>query len=136
MQVQIIVDTVCVFCNICLSSLFFISDFYLTTLPSPEVGMAPRYTLSEHHPAVSPLLQPLEGPCISTGRGAPRTSVPAYCCHNRYLQYGLGRYMQQAGSLGALDGAPTALAHQLPRAVDSASSLYGSSGHCCWASTC
>ncbi len=31
--------------------------------------------------------------------------------------------MQQAGSLGALDGAPTALAHQLPRAVGSASRL-------------
>ncbi len=57
------------------------------------------------------------------GRGAPRTSVPAYCCHNRYLQHRLGRYMQQAGSLGALDGAPTALANQLPRAVGSASSL-------------
>ncbi len=31
--------------------------------------------------------------------------------------------MQRAGSLGALDGASTALAHQLPRAVGSASSL-------------
>ncbi len=55
------------------------------------------------------------------GRSAPRTSVPAYCCHNRCLQHGLGRYMQRAGSLGALD--PTALAHQLPRAVGSAFSL-------------
>ncbi len=54
---------------------------------------------------------------------APRTSVPAYCCHNRCLQHGLGRYMQRAGSLGALDRAPTALAHQLPRAVGSAFSL-------------
>ncbi len=95
----------------------------LATLPSPEVGMAPRYTSSKHHSAVSPLLQPLDGPCLSTGRGAPRTSVPACCCHNRCLQHGLGRYMQQAGSLGALDGAPTALAHQLPRAVGSASNL-------------
>ncbi len=73
----------------------------LTTLPSPEVGMAPRYTLSEHHPAVSPLPQPLDGPCLYMGRGAPRTIVPAYCCNNRYLQHGLGRYMQRAGSLGA-----------------------------------
>ncbi len=56
-------------------------------------------------------------------RGAPRTSVPAYCCHNRCLQHGLGRYMQRAGSLGALDRAPTALAHQLPGAVGSAFSL-------------
>ncbi len=62
-------------------------------------------------------------PCLSTGRGAPRTSVPAYCCHNRCLQHGLGRYMQRAGNLGALDRAPTALAHQLPGAVGSEFSL-------------
>ncbi len=101
----------------------YVTTSALATLLSPEVGMAPWYTSSEHHPAVSPLPQPLDGPCLSTGRGAPRTSVPAYCCHNRYLQHGLGLYMQWAGSLGALDGAPTALAHQLPRAVGSASSL-------------
>ncbi len=95
----------------------------LATLPGPEVGMAPRYTASGYHPAVSLLPQPLDGPCLSTGRGAPRTSVPAYCCHKRCLQHGLGRYMQRAGSLGALDRAPTALAHQLPRAVGSAFSL-------------
>ncbi len=76
-----------------------------------------------YHPAVSPLPQPLDRPCLSMGRGAPRTSVPAYCCHNRCLQHGLGRYMQRAGSLGALDRASTALAHQLPRAVGSAFSL-------------
>ncbi len=56
-------------------------------------------------------------------RGALRTSVSACCRHNRCLQHGLGRYMQRAGSLGALDGASTALAHQLPRAAGSASSL-------------
>ncbi len=95
----------------------------LATLPGPEVGMAPRYTASGYHQAVSPLPQPLDRPCLSTGRGAPRTSVPAYCCHNRYLQHGLGCYMQWAGSPGALDRAPTALAHQLSRAVGSAFSL-------------
>ncbi len=95
----------------------------LATLPGPEVGMAPRYTASRYLPAVSPLPQPLDRPCLSTGRGAPRTSVPAYCCHNRCLQHGLGRYMQRAGSLVALDRAPTALAHQLPGAVGSAFSL-------------
>ncbi len=95
----------------------------LATLPGPEVGMAPRYTASRYLPVVSPLPQPLDRPCLSTGRGAPRTSVPAYCCHNRCLQHGLGRYMQRAGSLGALDRAPTALAHQLPGAVGSAFSL-------------
>ncbi len=95
----------------------------LATLPGPEVGMAPWYTASRYLPAVSPLPQPLDRPCLSTGRGAPRTSVPAYCCHNRCLQHGLGCYMQWAGSLGALDRAPTALAHQLPGAVGSAFSL-------------
>ncbi len=95
----------------------------LATLPGPEVGMAPRYTASRYLSAVSPLPQPLDRPCLSTGRGAPRTSVPAYCCHNRCLQHGLGRYMQRAGSLGALDRAQTALAHQLPGAVGSAFSL-------------
>ncbi len=95
----------------------------LATLPSPEVGMAPRCTSGEHHTGVSPLLQPLDGPCLSTGRGALRTSVSACCCHNRCLQHGLGCYMQRAGSLGALDGASAALAHQLPRAAGSASSL-------------
>ncbi len=39
------------------------------------------------------------------GPGAPRTSVPAYCCHNRCLQHRLGRYMQRAGSPGSLDRA-------------------------------
>ncbi len=95
----------------------------LATLPGPEVGMAPRYTASRYLPAVSPLPQPLDRPCLSTGRSAPRTSVPAYCCHNRCLQHGLGRYMQRGGSLGALDRAPTALVHQLPGAVGSAFSL-------------
>ncbi len=85
--------------------------------------MAPRCTSGEHHTGVSPLLQPLDRPCLSTGRGALRTSVSACCRHNRCLQHGLGRYMQWAGSLGALDGASTALAHQLPRAAGSASSL-------------
>ncbi len=78
----------------------------LATLPGPEVGMAPRYTASRYLP------------------DCPEwTSVPAYCCHNRCLQHGLGLYMQRAGSLGALDRAPTALAHQLPGAVGSAFSL-------------
>ncbi len=89
----------------------------------PRWAWRQRYTASGYHPAVSPLPQPLDGPCLSTGRGAPRTSVPAYCCHNRCLQHELGRYMQRVGSLGALDRAPTALAHQLPRAVGSAFSL-------------
>ncbi len=41
----------------------------------------------------------------------------------RCLQHGLGRYMQQVGSLGALDGTLTTSAHKLSRAAGSASSL-------------
>ncbi len=40
----------------------------LATLPGPEVGMAPRYTASRYLPAVSPLPQPLDRPCLSMGR--------------------------------------------------------------------
>ncbi len=63
--------------------------------------MTPRYTASRYLPAVSPLPQPWTDLAFM-GRVAPRTSIPAYCCHNRCLQHGLGRYMQRAGSLGAL----------------------------------
>ncbi len=73
----------------------------LATLPSPEVGMAPRYTSSKHHSAVSPHHQPLDGPCVSTGWGAPRTVSR----HTVVLQHELGHYMQRAGCLGALDRA-------------------------------
>ncbi len=55
--------------------------------------------------------------------GVPLEQVSRHTVVNRCLQHGLGRYMQRAGSLGALDRAPTALAHQLPRAVGSAFSL-------------
>ncbi len=48
----------------------------LATLPGPGVGMVPRYTASRYLPAVSPLPQPLDRPCLSTGRGAPRTRCP------------------------------------------------------------
>ncbi len=58
----------------------------LATLPGPEVGMALRYTASGYLPAVSPIPQPLDRPCLSMGRGAPRTSVPAYCCHINCLE--------------------------------------------------
>ncbi len=84
----------------------------ITSLNSPEMGMAPRYTSSKYHSGLSPLLQPLDGPCLSTGRSAPRTSVLAHCFHNKCLQHGLGCYMHRAGCVWALEGTGTALAHQ------------------------
>ncbi len=95
----------------------------LVALPSPQMGMAPRCTSGEHHTGASPLLQPLDGPCFLRA-GVPLEQVSRHVVvTNRCLQHGLGRYMQRAGSLGALDGASTALAHQLPRAAGSASGL-------------
>ncbi len=94
----------------------------LATLPGHEVGMAPRYTSGGYHPAVSPLPQPLDRPCLSTGQGAPRTSVPAYCCHNA-SSTGWGATCNRQAASGLWTGPSTALAHQLPRAVGSAFSL-------------
>ncbi len=89
---------------------------------SPEMGMALWHTSHDNHADVPPRNQPLVGPCLSTGWGALRISVPA-CCHDRCLQDGLGRYMQWAGSLRVLGRASTALAHQLPGVAGSASSF-------------
>ncbi len=73
------------------------------------------------------VLTTLDGGAARGYAGIPQVerAIAVHLCprNNRCLQHGLGRYMQWAGSLGALDGALTALAHQLPRAVDSASSL-------------
>ncbi len=62
----------------------------LVTLPSPEMGVAPRYNSHDHHADVSPLFHPLDRPCLSTGRSALRTCVPACCCHNGCLRTGWG----------------------------------------------
>ncbi len=56
------------------------------------MGMALWYTLCDHHADVLPFIQPLVGPCLFTGRGALRTSVPACHCQDECLQYGLGHY--------------------------------------------
>ncbi len=60
-------------------------------------------------------LSPLDGHCFSMGRGALRTSVPACCLHDRCIQYGLGCYMQRAGSLGAVFGPAYSHAALIPR---------------------
>ncbi len=60
----------------------------LFALPSPEMGMVPCYTSSEHHTGV-PFLQPLDGPCFSMGRGAPRTSMGWGTTYNGLAALGL-----------------------------------------------
>ncbi len=43
------------------------------TLLNPEMGMVPRYSSRYHHANAFPLIQPLHGPCLSTGQSALRT---------------------------------------------------------------
>ncbi len=71
---------------------------------TPKVGMAPRYTLSKHHSTVSPLPQPLDGPCLSTGleQVSWHTVVTtlAYCCPARAgAPHETGRHPRGSGLL-------------------------------------
>ncbi len=91
----------------------------LAPRPSPEMGMAPRHIPGLTHPVLPSHLQPMVGPCLSSGRSSPRASIQACCCFNRRLCHGLGGHVQRARSRGALDRAPAAVAYQLPRVAGS-----------------
>ncbi len=91
----------------------------LASRPSPEMGMAPRHRLGLTHPVLPSHLQPMVGPCFSSGRSSPRASIQACCCFNRCFCHGLGGHVQRARSRGALDRAPAAVAYQLPRVAGS-----------------
>ncbi len=93
----------------------------LASRPSPEMGVAERHTPGVHHPVLSPNLQPMVRPFISTGRSPPRTSVQACCGFHGCLCHGLGGHVQLACSVGSVDGTSTALAHQLPRVASGTS---------------
>ncbi len=91
----------------------------LASRPSPEMGMAPRHIPGLTHPVLPSHLQPMVGPCFSSGRSSPRASIQACCCLNRCFCHGLGGHVQRARSRGALDRAPAAVAYQLPRVAGS-----------------
>ncbi len=91
----------------------------LASRPSPEMGMAPRHVPGLTHPVLPSHLQPVVGPCFSSGRSSPRASIQACCCFNRRLCHGLGGHVQRARSRRALDRAPAAVAYQLPRVAGS-----------------
>ncbi len=91
----------------------------LASRPSPEMGMAPRHIPGLTHPVLPSHLQPMVGPCLSSGRSSPRASIQARCCFNRRLCHGLGGHVQRARSREALDRAPAAVAYQLPRVAGS-----------------
>ncbi len=72
----------------------------LAPRPSPEMGMAPRHIPGLTHPVLPSHLQPMVGPCLSSGRSSPRASIQACCCFNRRLCHGLGGHVQRARSRG------------------------------------
>ncbi len=75
------------------------------------------------HSSLPPNLHPVVRPFIPLGRSAPGTGLQAHCGLHGCLRQGLGGHVQQACSVGGLDGSPTALAHQLPRVAGSTPSL-------------
>ncbi len=52
----------------------------LASRPGPEMGMAPRHVPGLSHPILPPHLQPMVGPCFSSGRSSPSASIQACCC--------------------------------------------------------
>ncbi len=93
----------------------------LASRPSPEMGMAPRHIPGLNHPVLPSHLQPMVGPCLSSGKSSPRASIQACCCFNRRLCHGLWGHVQRARSRRALDRAPAAVAYQLSRVAGSMS---------------
>ncbi|KAL0149013.1 hypothetical protein M9458_055628 [Cirrhinus mrigala] len=85
----------------------------LVTRPSPEMGMAPWHTPDWRFPAVSPPVQPVVRPGLSSGRSPSGTSLQASCGLHGCLLHWLGCCMQRASSLGLLDRTSTAMAYQL-----------------------
>ncbi len=83
------------------------------------MGLAPRHIPGLTHPVLPSHLQPMVGPCLSSGRSSPRASIQARCCFNRRLCHRLGGHVQRSRSRGALDRAPAAVAYQLPRVAGS-----------------
>ncbi len=73
--------------------------------------MTMRHAPGHSQTVLPPNLQPLFGPCFSTGRGSPSSRVQACCCLNRCLCHRLGRHVQRACSIGLLDRTSTAVAH-------------------------
>ncbi len=91
----------------------------LASRPGPEMGIAPWHVSGLCHPVLPSHLQPMVGPCFSSGRCSPSASIQACCCIDRCLYHGLGSHVQQACCCGALGRAPAAVAYQLPQATGS-----------------
>ncbi len=79
-------------------------------------GRVPRWAVAEWHAAgpshssLPPNLHPVVIPFIPSGRSAPGTGLQARCGLHGCPRQGLGGHVQQACSVGGLDGSPAALA--------------------------
>ena len=93
----------------------------LASRSSPEMAVAERLVPGPSNPAPSPNSQPVVRPFVPEGRCSPGTSVQAFCGLHGCLCHRLGGHVQRACSFRSVDGASTALAHQLPRVVSSSS---------------
>ena len=100
----------------------------LASRSSPEVGVVERHVPGQSDPALSPNLLPMVGSCVSSGRSALSQGFQACCGFYRCFCHGVGGHVQRACSLGSVDGAPAALAHQLPRVASSTLSLVSPQG--------
>ncbi len=91
----------------------------LAPRPNPEVGVETRYSPGSDYTGLPQNLQPVVRSLVPSGRSAPGAGIQACCGIHGCLGQRLGSHVQRARSVRGLDGSPTALAYQLPRAAGS-----------------
>ncbi len=91
----------------------------LTPWPNPEVGVETRHSPGSDYTGLLQNLQPVVRSLIPSGRSAPGACIQTCCGNHGCLGHRLGSHVQRARSIRGLDGYPTALAYQLPRAAGS-----------------
>ncbi len=95
----------------------------LAPWPNPEVGVGTRYSPGSDYTGLPQNLQPVVRSLVPSGRSGPWSRYPACGGIHGCLGHWLGSHVQRARSVRGLDGSPTALAYQLPRAAGSTPGL-------------
>ncbi len=85
--------------------------------------METRYSPGSDYTGLPQNLQPVVRSLVPSGRSAPGAGIQACCGIHRCLGHRRGGHVQRARSVRGLDGSPTALAYQLPRAAGSTPGL-------------
>ncbi len=89
----------------------------------PRWGVETRYSPGSDYTGLPQNLQPVVRSLVPSGRSAPGAGIQACCGIHGCLGHRLGSHVQRASSVRGLDGSPTALAYQLPRAAGSTPGL-------------